>query len=307
MRTVCVVVNWNGGDENLECVQSLLDQGSSPTDIVFVDNGSSDGSLESVRQRFPELTYLCNEENLGFGDGSNQGARLALERGADAVFFVNNDVALPKGVLARLESELESNPSCGIVGPRVLFKHDERRIWAAGGTLTWRQNVTTLRGNGQLDGEAWRSVQDVDYVPGCALLARRDVFERVGFFDGDYFAYMEDVDLCLMARKEGFGVRLCGDVHVLHAASSATGGGYSARRKYMNGVNSVWFLRKHAGFAQWASFLLFDVLSLPFVWLVALPRGRSKAVLAKALGILHGILGRRVSGDVVQPGASRFW
>jgi GT2 family glycosyltransferase len=307
MHVVAVIANWNGGRENIECVESLLAEGMNPGDVVFVDNGSTDGSLELVEQSFPGVTLIENRENVGFGEASNQGARKALERGADAVFFVNNDVVLPRGTLAELVRALESESALGIVGPRVLYKSDPARVWCAGGMLTWRQNLSTLLGHKELDGPRWRENRPVDYVAGCALLARRAVLEKVGFFDAQYFAYMEDVDLCLRATQAGFGVALIGEAHVLHSASTATGGGYNPRRKYMMGVNSIWFLKRHAHAAQWLRFIAYDVLSLPFLWLSGLFQGKSRSVLAKAVGIVDGLRGKRVTAESIREGAGWLW
>jgi GT2 family glycosyltransferase len=302
-----VVANWNGGAENLDCLRSLLAQGLPETSIVFVDNGSSDGSLALVRAQHPGLQVIENASNLGFGEAANQGAARALELGARAVFFVNNDVVAPSGTLARLAAELEARPAAGIVGPRVLYKAEPGRVWCAGGELTWRENLSTLRGHLQPDGPRWRETRAVDYVPGCALLARREVLERVGMFDAQYFAYMEDVDLCLRARRAGFEVWLVGDAAVQHAASQATGGGYNPRRKYMMGVNSIWFLRRHARAGEWLRFVVFDVLSLPLLWIAGIFRGRGKAVAAKALGILDGLRGKRVTAEAIREGAGWLW
>ncbi len=307
MRVAAVVANWNGGEENLACVRSLLANGIAPGDVVFVDNGSTDGSLEAVERANPGVTVLRNASNLGFGEASNQGARRALERGVDAVFFVNNDVVLPGGTLARLVLELERDATLGIVGPRVLYRDDPQRVWAAGGMLTWRENLSTLLGHGQPDGDAWRTTRAVDYVAGCALLARRSVLEHTGLFDATYFAYMEDVDLCLRAKAAGFGVRVVGEVAALHAASLATGGGYNPRRKWMMGVNSIWFLRRHARAPQWGRFVLYDVIPLPFLWFSGLFRGRAKAVAAKGLGIVDGLRGKRVTAEAIQEGAGWLW
>src|SRR5262249_18922309 len=156
------------------------------------------------------------------------------------------DVKLPPGTLARLERELEEEKKIGIVGPRVLFKQEPDRVWCAGGMLTWKQNLSTLLGHKEPDGPEWRKTKDVDYVAGCALVRGKEGLDRVGLFDARYFAYMEDVDLCLRAREAGYGVRLVGEAAAHHASSSATGGGYNPRRKYMMGVNSIWFLKRHA-------------------------------------------------------------
>ena len=307
MRVAAVVANWNGGEENLDCLRSLAANGVIGPDVVFVDNGSTDGSLERVVAEFPRATVIRNAANLGFGEASNQGARAALEHGADAIFFVNNDVVLPADTLTRLARELATDSTLGIVGPRVLYRDDPTRVWAAGGMLTWRENLSTLVGHGERDAQEFQTTRDVDYVAGCALLATRACLAKTGLFDATYFAYMEDVDLCLRAKAAGFGVRRVGEVAALHATSLATGGGYNPRRKWMMGVNSIWFLRRHAHAAQWGRFIAFDVVPLPFLALAGLFRGRAKAVLAKGLGIVDGLRGKRVTAEAIREGASWLW
>ena len=307
LRVFAVVANWNGGEENLECLASLRAQGIPEERIVFVDNGSVDGSRELVRGRHPGLVLLENRTNLGFGEAANQGAREALARGADALFFVNNDVVLPEGTLAKLVAALEEHPRRGIVGPRVLYRDRPDLVWCAGGMLTWRQNLSTLLGHKKDDGERWRRSFPVDYVAGCSLLVRREVVDRIGLFDASFFAYMEDVDFCLRAKRAGFEVWTIGEASAHHATSSSTGGGYNPRRKYMMGVNSIWFLRRHARAPQWARFALFDVATLPFLWFAGLFQGTSNAVLAKALGIFDGLRGKRVTGDSIREGSGLLW
>lgn len=305
MRVAAVVVNWNGGAANVACLAVLRD--APLARIVFVDNASTDGSRELVRESFPEVEILENPANLGFGEASNRGARRALEHGCDAVLFVNNDVLLRPAEIALLVAELERDAALGFVGPRVLDARDPTRIWAAGGRLSWRQNLTTLIGQGESDSERFRVTRDVDYVVGCALLARREAFEAASGFDPRYFAYSEDVDLALRAKRLGWKSRVVGGASALHLPSSSTGGGYNPRRKYMMGVNSIWFLREHAAARHWISFLLFDVASWPFVALVELFRGRGRAALAKGLGIVHGFLGRRVDARALESGGTFLW
>lgn len=306
MRVVAVVVNWNGGAENLRCLESLLAQGPSLARVLFVDNASSDGSRELVARTLPEVEVLDTGANLGYGGGNNRGFARALELGAEAVLVLNNDVTLEPGCLDALVAAL-ADAALGCVGPRVVFRDEPQRIWAAGGVVTWRQNLSDLRGFGALDGPEFRASARVDYVPGCALLVRRAVLEQLGGFDDRYFAYTEDVDFGLRAARAGFASACIGAVRALHAPSSSTGGGYNPRRKYMMGVNSVWFLREWAGPREWARFVAFDVLSLPFALADAWFRGSSKPVLAKALGIWHGLRGRRVTAEVVRSGATWLW
>jgi len=307
-RIFAVVLNWNGGGElNRDCLESLIAEGIPEERIVFIDNGSTDGSLEEIRERFPALQLVENPRNLGYGEGCNQGAREALELGADTVFFVNNDLTLESGSLAKLVESFERHPQAGFVGPRVLAAEDNSVVWCAGGELSWRQNLSTLRGHGMRDGAEYRRELKMDYLPGCALLARRRCLEQVGLFDADYFAYMEDVDLGVRAVRAGWESWLIGEAAAFHASSSATGGGYNPRRKYMMGVNSIWFLRTHGTSSAWMRFFVFDVVSLPFVWLLNVPRGRGRSVVAKAWGIFAGLRGKRVRAADVEPGGTWLW
>ena len=305
-----VVVNWNGGARaNLECVRSIVAQGVPSARIVFVDNGSSDGSAEAVHSEFAGLVSVANPGNLGFGEAANQGATIALERGAAAVAFVNNDLRFEANdpALDGLCRALDEDSGLGLVGPRVLFDDDSGRVWCAGGRLDFRQNLSTLLGNGESDGPRWRGTRDVDYIAGCALVARADVLREIGLFDASYFAYMEDVELGARARRAGYGVRVMGEYAAWHAPSSATGGGYGARRKWMQGLNSVRFLKSHGGAREWARFAAFDVATLPFLVVARSLVGDGRAALAKAKGIADGFRGRRVTAEALEEGASRLW
>jgi hypothetical protein len=299
-RVAAIVVNWNGGDENLAAIRSLLDEGISEERLFFVDNASVDGSLERVKQTYPGVQVIENDRNLGYGDANNQAIDVALGRGAAACLLMNNDATLDRGCLAILCAALERDPHLGIVGPRVLYKEQAGIVWAAGGYLTFRQNLSTLIGHGQPDGERFRRTFPVDYVIGAVMLVRREVFETSGLLDGTFFAYHEDLDFCVRAAYDGFGVACVGEASAHHAAGHSTGGGYSVRRKYMIGVNTIWFLRRHGTPSRWLRFFVFDVLSLPAVWLVGLFRGRAEAVVAKARGLRDGWLGKRVTADTVR-------
>lgn len=309
-----VVVNWNGGaKDNLRCLGSLIADGLDEARIVVVDNGSDDGSREAIDEAFPNLVRIDNGANLGFGEAANRGARLALERGASAVIFINNDLWVPEGegTLQRLARALDDDSELGMVGPRVLVGGEDgmetQRIWCAGGRLDFRQNLSTLLGFNEPDGAPWDTTRDVDYVVGCALVVRRAVFEEVGYFTAEYFAYVEDVEFGLRAREAGWGVRVIGEVRAFHVPSSATGGGYGARRKWMQALNSVHFMRQYGTPLRWLKFGLYDIATLPPLVVWRALRGDLRPALAKAKGLWDGFLGRRVTAEALRPGASRLW
>ena len=304
--TWAVILNWNGGERNVTCLRWLVAQGIAPERIVFVDNASTDGSTHETVSVFPDLHVLRNEHNVGYGHGTNQGIERALEEGAENVFLVNNDLTLSDGTLEGLLRALKERPDVGIVGPRIVFEREPGTIWCAGGLMTWRQNLSTMIGHGCPDGPEYRRTREVDYVPGCAMLVRRAVFEDVGMLQGDYFAYHEDVELCVKAGSAGHRTLVVGELLARHDAHSSTGGGYNPTRKYLMGMNTVWFLREHGTLGRWLSFLVYDVLSLPFVWCFRVGRGEGAAVRAKAMGMLDAARGRRVTAEALKRVARRY-
>lgn len=293
-RVAAVVLNWNGGEINRKCLDSLLACDYPNLAILFVDNGSTDGSLEDIRERYPQIETLVNEENLGFTGGNNRGIDHALDAGAEMVLLLNNDVVVPEGFLQPLVDELKREGH-GIVGPKVL--EPSGKVWCAGGELAFHQNVSRLRGYGASDNGSFDRIEPVDYLPACCILISREVFERIGLLDEDYFCYLEDVEFCLRASRAGYPVTYFPDVKVCHYCSQSTGGGYSAARKYMNAVNSVRFLRKYGSLKGWLAFWLLDVFTLPFVYVYRLFRGQTRGAAAKFHGLLHGLAGRKISQE----------
>jgi len=291
-----VVLNWNGGAINQACVDSLLDCTYTNMKILFVDNGSSDGSAEDIQTRYPDIEILMNGKNLGFTGGNNRGIRHALEMGADMVLILNNDVEVRNGFLEPLVEIIKEKS--GIVGPKVVDMAG--RIWCAGGVISFHQNLTKLRGFGCTDNGLYDKRELVDFLPACCVLISKDVFEETGFLDEDYFCYLEDVDFCYRARRSGFPIIYCPDSKVVHNFSWSTGGGYTPARKYMNALNSVRFLKKFGTVKSWLAFVLLDILSLPLLILVRLFQGKGKGALAKGRGVLDGFMGKKASDEILK-------
>jgi GT2 family glycosyltransferase len=290
---IVIVLNWNGKDDTIECLASLQNLTYANYEVVVVDNGSTDGSVSAIRECFPAVTLIENDVNLGFAEGNNVGIRFALERGADYALLLNNDTVVDGRLLAELVSVAESDDRIGVVGPKMYFFDAPQTIWTAGGTIHFGVNIARSRGWNQLDRGQFDSVEQVDYIPGCGLLARAAMIRDVGLLDLHYpFIYYEDTDWCYRASRAGYKMVYAPGARLWHKVSTSMGGGYNPRALYLQGLNSVVFMRKHASALQWAKFLSTTILTLPPLLLVRTLQGHGQAVVAKATGILDGLFRR---------------
>lgn len=260
-----VVLTWNGRLLTLDCLESLAAITYPGLAVVVVDNASTDGTAAAIRDRFgDEITVVVNDSNLGFSGGNNVGIRRALEDGSDFVLLLNNDTVVDPGLIEGLVAVFDKNPRAGIVGPKIYYASPADQIWFAGGMVSLARGTARHIGiretdHGQYDGDS-----EVDYVTGCALMARREVFESVGLLDEGYRAYYEDADFCLRARDRGYEIWYTSGGVLWHKISASTGGQVSARKIKQKLKSSLKFYGRHASVQHW--------LTIPFFFTVDVVR-----------------------------------
>jgi hypothetical protein len=288
---VAVVLNWNGTADTLACLDSLQRTDHEDLAIIVVDNGSREPPGALLRARFPDVTYVETGRNLGYAAGINVGIRGALERGATHVLALNNDTILDRMVIRQVLAA--AHPDVAIVGAKVLRLDEPRRLCFAYGRVTYRQSLLTLVGEGATDGQEFATTRDVEFVHGCAVLLARAALERIGLFDEAFFAYLEDVDLCVRARAAGFRVVFAPDALVYHRTHTSTGGpGYVSVRQYLVARNTVLFARKHASMGQRARLVAWIVGTLPLQLARRLATREHHGVILKVRGYLDGLRDR---------------
>jgi GT2 family glycosyltransferase len=288
-KIAVVVLNYNGKALAERCLRSVAESPYTNKEVILVDNASTDGSAEYVRARFPSVVVLPNSENLGVAGGRNCGFKAAMRRDADYVLSLDNDTRIQSNLIEALVAVAESDPRIGVVGPKTYIDDGSGRMQCAGGRVTYTQNVCSERGRGQEDRGQYNKIDDVDYFPGFGFMARREVLEKLNFLDERFYGYgHEDTDFCLRATQLGYRVVYVPDAVMWHRGS-ATIGHYSPRKKYLEAVNSVYFVRKYAGRAQRMKYAFFAVFGLLYALIVQSFRGNHSAVLAKAQGLWHGL------------------
>src|SRR6185436_11716808 len=128
-----IVLNWNGRDLTLDCLRSLAAVTTPHVRIIVVDNASTDGSSDAVRQRYgSRVTLVENAQNLGFAAGNNAGIRRALDDGADYILLLNNDTVVAEDFVDRLLEPMVGTPAIGITAPKIYYAEPEKQIWFAG-------------------------------------------------------------------------------------------------------------------------------------------------------------------------------
>ena len=197
MKIFVLILNYNGKDIVLKCLNSLR-RIRTPFQIVVLDNGSTDGSVSSIKRHFSNVTIIENKRNLGFAAGMNLGIKYALQREASHVLLLNPDTESENDFILPLVKN-----GADIVAPVIKFMRNGRTVFDLGGYVNfWIGRTQHLEVNNK---ESIRPYSP-DYVSGACMLIRREVFKEIGFFDQRFFLYFEDTDFCLRAKGSGFAV-----------------------------------------------------------------------------------------------------
>ena len=292
MRIAVVIPMWNQLELTLRCVRSLGELLPPAEWVVVVDNASEPDPRRELEGARPGLVVLRQAVNEGFAGGCNTGIRWALEHGAEAVLLLNSDAVAAPGLLRELGSGLNAGERIAAAGAKTLTDESPPRIHAAYAVLTYHAPLVRVEGWLEPRVERFSEACDADSVSGGAVLLRREALLDVGLLDEDFFAYHEDVDWCMRARRRGWRVRYVPTAVVHHRMHGSTGGGYAPRIVYLTSRNAVRFARKHASIAELAVFTAYTLgnlaKELPYRWRL----GQLGVYLWRLRGLLDGVLGR---------------
>lgn len=198
-----IIPNWNGRRWLPACLAAIGDQTQAPAEVIVVDNGSSDGSLEYVRTEHPEVRLIELHTNTGFAHAVNEGLRASR---ADLVALVNTDVVLGRDWVERMAGTLSADPAAASVACKMLSMDDPTEVYDAGDVLR-RDGACEQRGRRGRDDGRWDEPGEVFGACAGAAVYRRAAVLGVGAFDERYFAYLEDIELSLRLRLAGWTCR----------------------------------------------------------------------------------------------------
>lgn len=246
-----IVVNYNGGQQLLLCLDALGDSLPDWAEVILVDNDSADGSARRAVERHPTITLLSLGENLGFGRACN----LAAERSESSfLVFLNPDTIVSDGWLEALIGPFERDEMVGMTTARILLADDPKKLNAAGNDLHV-SGLTMCRGMGRPSGEFQES-ENVAAASGAACVIRRSLFDELDGFDPDFFLYMDDTDLSLRCRLAGREVLYVADAVVSHEYQLT----FFPQKVYLQERNRYQMLLK--SYRWWTLLVLLPVLLL---------------------------------------------
>jgi hypothetical protein len=253
-----VIVSYNVRQELDACLQSLVGQTAPyPTEIVVVDNASSDGTPERVRAAWPSVKVIDAGGNLGFARANNIGIRATS---GDFVLLLNPDTVVPPGAIAALVRGLVLRPDAAAAGPRLVDSEGFPELsfgWAIGPLGELRQKIVgglyarRVRQVVRLVNRWSRQAGPREWVSGACLLVRRGDLEAVGLLDERYFMYTEDVDLCVSLRKRGRSVYYLPQSEVVHLRGRSSGRNPDTER--LRRLSQIAYYEKHH--PHWAPLL----------------------------------------------------
>lgn len=263
LKTTIAVLNWNGVDYLRKYIPSLRNSSKSRFEVVLIDNASTDGSIAYVTEHFPDIRIVALEQNYGFAEGYNRGL---IDINTPYIAIVNSDIKATEFWLDPIINLLESDEKIGAVQPKILSleKPDYFEYAGASGGYMDKLAYPFCRGRilNQLEQDSgqYNQSRETFWASGAAMVVRNDVFKRLRGFDPDFFAHMEEIDLCWRMKKIGHKVCVQPSSSVFHL-----GGGTlqyaSPKKAFLNFRNNWWMLTKNESLRN-----LLWILPLRFVF-----------------------------------------
>lgn len=247
---ICLV-NYNGYEDTIECIESLKNITYENYKIIIVDNASTDNSYEILKKLYNNYgiasgcDIIANDNNGGFSVANNIAIRHAIKNGAEYVLLLNNDTVVKPELLDELLKSFQRNKDAGIVGGKIYHYDNSSLIDHAGGDIDLVKYTTSHYGLNQLDNENYNFEKEVGFISGCLMLIKREVFEKVGFLPEEYFMYYEDTDFCLKAKEKGYKLIYNPKGVIYHKGAKSSGGSESVFYVEWSTRNRIIFMNKY--------------------------------------------------------------
>jgi len=279
-----VTINYNSIKDTLEFLESIHQTSYRLKELIVIDNASRENPAELITLRFPEVTFIRSEINLGFAGGNNLGIK---NSNGQYLFFLNNDTLLPTNFFEPIVSFMQAHPEVGMASPKILYP-DNKTIQYVGSI-----GINPYTGRGKRialleeDKGQYDRCYATDLAHGAALIIPRVVIDKVGAMPEDFFLYYEEHDWCEQIKRAGYKVFYIGDSKIFHKGSVSIGGADSPLKVYYMTRNRLLFMRRNfSDFQFYIGLLFFTTLTIPKQTLSFLLRGKFELMSSFYRGIV---------------------
>lgn len=245
-----VICNWNKKDYVLKCIESVKQLNYNNYDIAVVDNASTDGSIEAIEAKYPDIVLIKNKENRGGSGGFNTGIKYMLEKDTyKYIYLLDNDVLLDGNSLYELVKEMELDNDLGIAGSKIYVMDIPNQIQELGAWIDWNKGYILPNKKGHIENDEIIENVAVDYVPACSLLARTDAIKKAGIMDEKFFLYWDDIEWGYRIKNKGYKVKAITSSKVWHKMGVANK--TSTLTTYYFWRNRIHFFNKYTSEEKW--------------------------------------------------------
>lgn len=290
-----VICNYNKEEEVLECIQSILESKFQDFDLYVVDNGSTDHSVQRIREKYPdEVILLTNKENLGGSGGFNTGLRVAYEKGYPYVMCVDNDAMLDEGAVGKLYEFLEEHPEAGMAGAKVYHLEKPQYVQQFGQKIDFENYCTEVHYYNAMEDGRMPDYLYVDCVAACSLMVRRGIIDKIGFMPEENFLYWDDTEWCYRCNMAGYKVASVGTAKALHAMG-AKNEAVNTFPTYYAWRNWITFFAKYTPeekLEQMAETFLGMIFQNVYEGLHSGCQNRTRTIMLAYDDAIHGIMGK---------------
>lgn len=255
-KIAIILVNYNGEAYLKECIDSLRGINYDNYEIIVVDNGSTDNSLEILNEYNSGVVLIQAEKNGGFSYGNNIGIKYALENNADYCLLINTDTLVEPDFLLKLLESFDRYENVGIVGPKIMYYPDKERIWFGGGRINWLRFKVIHDHIKELDIGQCNEEKEVEFMTGCAILISKKTIEKVGLLEEDYFMYCEDIDFSMKILDNNLKIIFNPEAVIYHKVSASSGGEDSPFSLYWKNMNTIKVMKKFKNRTNIATYLI---------------------------------------------------
>lgn len=265
-KVYLVILHWNNFRCTDFCLTSLQNITYSNTEIIVVDNCSTDDSLERLKTKYPACTYLNASDNLGFARGSNIGMRYAFEQKADFVILLNNDVEVIPDFIEMLIEPTLGNKEIGLVTPKIMYRDQRNLIWHVGGYINTNTVSGIARGYDEIDEGQYNEIVETQWASGACCLITKEAIQKIGFLEERYFFGQEEWDYSTTAINNGFKIIYtpkCVVFHEIGQSSTKNPALCSYQNVYNKFVYASKFLPKASFYIWVAKYYVYVLLFFP--------------------------------------------